>query len=167
MRIFLKIGEQKWQSHRGIKRKARIQDRLNAGFLRGWGGKWDSNPRQPESQSGTLPTELFPPQTLNSVACPAGIEPATVCLEGRCSILLSYGQANRTGCMVGVKRFELPTSCSQSRRATRLRHTPRRLIVWERTYVRQLIHKNLHFESSPSRQGVWVRRRQHRAGAWS
>ena len=26
-----------------------------------WGGKWDSNPRQPESQSGTLPTELFPP----------------------------------------------------------------------------------------------------------
>src|SRR5262245_49019262 len=27
--------------------------------------------------------------------------------------------------MVGVERFELPTSCSQSRRATRLRHTPR------------------------------------------
>ena len=26
--------------------------------------------------------------------------------------------------MVGVERFELPTSCSQSRRATRLRHTP-------------------------------------------
>ncbi len=27
----------------------------------GWGGRWDSNPRQPESQSGTLPTELRPP----------------------------------------------------------------------------------------------------------
>src|SRR6185437_11606261 len=27
-----------------------------------WGGRWDSNPRQPESQSGTLPTELRPPQ---------------------------------------------------------------------------------------------------------
>lgn len=27
--------------------------------------------------------------------------------------------------MVGVERFELPTSCSQSRRATRLRYTPR------------------------------------------
>ena len=27
--------------------------------------------------------------------------------------------------VVGVKRFELPTSCSQSRRATRLRYTPR------------------------------------------
>ena len=26
--------------------------------------------------------------------------------------------------MVGVERFELPTSCSQSRRATRLRYTP-------------------------------------------
>ncbi len=28
--------------------------------------------------------------------------------------------------MVGVERFELPTSCSQSRRATRLRYTPMR-----------------------------------------
>ena len=27
--------------------------------------------------------------------------------------------------MVGVERFELPTSCSQSRRATRLRYTPK------------------------------------------
>ena len=26
--------------------------------------------------------------------------------------------------MVGVERFELPTSCSQSRRATGLRYTP-------------------------------------------
>ena len=26
--------------------------------------------------------------------------------------------------VVGVERFELPTSCSQSRRATRLRYTP-------------------------------------------
>lgn len=30
-------------------------------FWKGWGGRWDSNPRQPESQSGTLPTELHPP----------------------------------------------------------------------------------------------------------
>ena len=26
-----------------------------------WGGRWESNPRQPESQSGALPTELRPP----------------------------------------------------------------------------------------------------------
>ena len=26
--------------------------------------------------------------------------------------------------LVGVERFELPTSCSQSKRATRLRYTP-------------------------------------------
>ena len=26
-----------------------------------WGGRWDSNPRRPESQSGALPTELRPP----------------------------------------------------------------------------------------------------------
>lgn len=32
-----------------------------------WGGRWGSNPRQPESQSGALPTELRPPysQELN------------------------------------------------------------------------------------------------------
>ena len=29
-----------------------------------WGERWDLNPRQPESQSGALPTELRPPQTL-------------------------------------------------------------------------------------------------------
>ena len=26
-----------------------------------WGERWDLNPRQPESQSGALPTELRPP----------------------------------------------------------------------------------------------------------
>src|SRR5476649_2284889 len=48
-----------------------------------WGGRRDSNPRQPESQSGTLPAELRPPSI---VARPAGLEPATTGLEGRCSI---------------------------------------------------------------------------------
>ena len=28
---------------------------------KGWGERWDSNPRLPESQSGTLPTELRSP----------------------------------------------------------------------------------------------------------
>ncbi len=27
----------------------------------GWGEWWGSNPRQPEPQSGALPTELHPP----------------------------------------------------------------------------------------------------------
>ncbi len=26
-----------------------------------WGGRWDSNPRQPVPQTGALPTELRPP----------------------------------------------------------------------------------------------------------
>ena len=34
--------------------------------------------------------------------------------------------------LVGVERFELPTSCSQSRRATRLRYTPKRSFIGRR-----------------------------------
>src|SRR5262245_40298797 len=35
------------------------------------------------------------------------------------------GRSPSAAALVGVERFELPTSCSQSKRATRLRHTPR------------------------------------------
>ena len=31
--------------------------------MREWGGRWDSNPRRPESQSGALPAELRPPSS--------------------------------------------------------------------------------------------------------
>ena len=55
---------------------------------------------------------------------PAGLEPATLGLEGRCSIQMSYGRMTCSKKLVGAERFELPTSCSQSRRATRLRYAP-------------------------------------------
>src|SRR5690606_37415569 len=53
--------------HRTPPRKRAVRERgpgdqvPAAGNWRGWGGRWDSNPRRPDPQSGALPTELRPP----------------------------------------------------------------------------------------------------------
>ena len=54
-----------------------------------WGGRQVSNLLPPEPQSGALPIELRPPYFL---VRPERLEPPTHGLEGRCSILLSYGR---------------------------------------------------------------------------
>ena len=67
------------------------------------GERWDSNPRQPESQSGALPTELRSPYTRL-----AGLEPATLGLEGRCSIQLSYRRIRFRGGGIRTPDILLP-----------------------------------------------------------
>jgi hypothetical protein len=62
---------------------------------------------------------------LKSVA-PIGFEPMTGYLEGSCSIQLSYGVKSIKK-YVGVAGFEPAASCSQSRRDTGLRYTPKKL----------------------------------------
>ena len=74
-----------------------------------WGGRRVLNPPPPESQSGALPDELRPP-----LPGPKPGRPPYRLLDGK---------------LVGVERFELQTSCSQSRRATRLRYTPNNLFL--------------------------------------
>src|SRR5688572_9101978 len=92
-----------------------------------WGDRRDSNPQQLESQSRTLPLSYGHHSARRPLlACPARLELTTPSLEGWCSIRLSYGQLAGHDCknLVGVRGFEPPTSCSQSKRATSLRHTP-------------------------------------------
>ena len=71
-----------------------------------WGDRWDSNPQQPESQSGTLPLSYGHHSAAADfgllVACPARLELTTPSLEGWCSIRLSYGQPGQPANLVGV-----------------------------------------------------------------
>ena len=52
----------------------------------------------------------------SSMVIAEGFEPSTACLEGRCSIQLSYATST---IVVGVAGFEPAASCSQSRRDNR------------------------------------------------
>ena len=114
-----------------------------------WGGRWDLNPRQPESQSGALPTELRPPQgvfaiyTLYFSSVNTKIQPCYQDLPdshgapGRIRTcdprlrrpllypaeLRALGESSLQK-VVGETGFEPATPCTQNKCATKLRHSP-------------------------------------------
>jgi hypothetical protein len=85
------------------------------------------------------PTTRHPPTDRHAVhrqvARQEGLEPPTHSLEGCRSIQLSYWRNGQTDALchrapqVGAPGFEPGTSCSQSRRDTRLRYAPLRPIL--------------------------------------
>jgi hypothetical protein len=72
-----------------------------------------------------------------------GFEPSTACLEGRCSIQLSYASIAHEKKLVGVAGFEPATSCSQSRRDNRATlHPEKQLDKYDFYYLKMLISKH-------------------------
>jgi hypothetical protein len=73
---------------------------------------------------------------------PERLELPTLCLEGRCSIQLSYGRKGTPKSIIGARGFEPPTPCAQGRCATRLRYAP---IFIHYIYVRECENENSMF----------------------
>ena len=92
--------------------KAKGRSRYAPALMPFWGGRRDSNPRHSEPQSDALPTELRPPYkrtrgcageeppaALIEMARQEGLEPPAYCLEGSCSIQLSYWRVSAVAAM--------------------------------------------------------------------
>ena len=98
---------------------------------RKWGGRWDLNPRQPESQSGALPTELRPPKlTLlpGSRGAPGRIRTCDHPLRRRvlypAELRALYESVTILEKVVGETGFEPATPWTQTKCATKLRYSP-------------------------------------------
>jgi hypothetical protein len=94
-----------------------------------------------------------------------GFEPSTACLEGRCSIQLSYASILvlklkwKKVYLVGVAGFEPAASCSQSRRDNRATLHP------EKNYFKNFFD-NLFFEKMKNNKSKLKKRRVRDSNPW-
>ena len=104
------------------------QRRLSDGKHWGVGAPGGNRTPDPRLRRPLLyPTELQARASLYpSMALSADL-PGEAWAAHRIAGLSCAGRTTEMGEMVGASRFERPTSCSQGRRATRLRHAPTRL----------------------------------------
>ena len=75
-----------------------------------WGAQWDSNPRSPDPQSGALTDYAMGTTSMR----PKGLEPPAHCLEGSCSIHLSYGRTLLSQWVPLWRQFCVGTGCERN-----------------------------------------------------
>ena len=99
------LFESHWTPHQIKKSAVAMQQRI---FW--WGAQWDSNPRSPDPQSGALTDYAMGTTSMR----PKGLEPPAHCLEGSCSIHLSYGRTLLSQWVPLWRQFCVGTGCERN-----------------------------------------------------
>ena len=99
------LFESHWTPHQIKKSAVAMQQRI---FW--WGAQWDSNPRSPDPQSGALTDYAMGTTSMR----PKGLEPPAHCLEGSCSIHLSYGRTLLSQWVPLWRQFCVGTGCKRN-----------------------------------------------------
>jgi hypothetical protein len=112
----------------GFQRKQECKESGNAGAV--WWSQTGSNRRPPACKAGALPTELWPRQTTSATDSVGSF--SRTAFRRHCQALPSHGSPSarqrsprlQQRRLVGLGRFELPTSRLSSARSNQLSYKP-------------------------------------------